>query len=124
MTGGAPHAVPPALAAIRARVKAVRSRALIRRHELLQLAHARGVWFRLRRLLADAERVLVVSPGQAQALLDEGLSPSPVGMELHPTKVIVCVTAVRARRLASVREIRPGLTAELLGATHLVFVSF
>jgi hypothetical protein len=117
-------AATPAVEKLRARAEAVRSRALVRRHELRQLPYARGAWFRLRRLLAGATRALVVSPEQIEALRREGLAPSPVGAELHPEKAIICVTADRALGLTVVRELRPALSAELLAATHLVLVSF
>jgi hypothetical protein len=124
MSQGASIVAVPAVEKLRARAKAVRSRALIRRYELRQLPYSRGVWYRLRRLLAGSARVLVVSPEQMEVLLGAGLAPSQVGAELSPAKAIVCVTPERARGLPFVREISPALSAELLGEMYLVLVSF
>jgi len=112
------------VARLEIRRKAILARAAIRSHELRQWSHARGVWFRLRRLLVDAERVLVVSPEVAQELIDEGCCPSAVGLELSPEKTIFCLDEQRAAALRDAVEIRPVLSGELLGAPHLVLVRF
>ena len=118
-----PGAVPHLLK-LSQRARAVRSRAAVRCYELRQMTHARGVWFRLRRVLVDAERVLLVSPREAEQLLREGFKAEPVGDELSPAKTIVFVPEVRAALLESARDVRPALSAELLASPSLVLVRF
>jgi hypothetical protein len=109
---------------LEARLKAVRARAAIRNYELRQLPHARGVWFRLRRLLVDADRVFILSPEQAREFIAQGYEPSPVGAELQPQKILLCLASDRAADLEGAREIKPGLSAEFLAATHIALVAF
>jgi hypothetical protein len=106
------------------RLRAIRARAAIKRHEIRQIPHAGGVWFRLRRLLADAERVLLVSAEQAAELIAEGFSAEAIGAEFEPAKTIICVPADRVAGLAGVREARPAMSVEILSAPWLVIVRF
>jgi hypothetical protein len=101
-----------------------RRRLLIRAWQYRQRDHAHGVWFRLRRTLAAAERLYVISAEDARMLLAEGLTPEPVGRELEPNKTIVFVPRDRVARIASARPIAPRLSAELLSATHLALIRF
>jgi hypothetical protein len=106
------------------RLREVRARAAIRNHEIRQIPHAGGVWFRLRRLLTGAERVLLISPECAAELLAEGFAPEAVGGELEPPKTIVAVPESRARRVEGAREVRPALSAEVLSAPAIAIVRF
>jgi hypothetical protein len=111
-------------AALERRLRQHRSRVLVRSWDYRQRRHARGVWYRLRRLLADADAVFEVSREDARRLLDEGCRPASVGAELEPPKLIVAATAERVSRLASARPLAVRLNAELLGAECLALVPF
>lgn len=111
-------------AALERRLRRMRSRVLVRSWDYRQRRHARGVWFRLRRLLAHASAALSVPPETAQRLLDEGFRPEAVGRELEPPKLMFVVPAARAARLESARPLAVRLSAELLAAECLVLVPF
>jgi hypothetical protein len=106
------------------RLRELRSRLRIRGWEYRQRGRSKGVWYRLRRALAEAERAFVVSADDARELIDEGFRPEPVGAELHPAKTILFVPGSRAERLRSGRETPVRLSAELLAARNLVLVPF
>jgi hypothetical protein len=106
------------------RVRQYRSRMLIRAWDYRQRRHARGVWFRLRRLLAGARRAFVIDERDAQRLLGEGYGVEPVGREIEPPKTIVRVPADRAATLPSAREVPVKLGGDLLRAAHLALVPF
>jgi hypothetical protein len=97
---------------------------LVRAYEYRQRRHARGVWFRLRRLLALAREAYAVPRDEAERLIAEGLQPDPVGRELGPPKTILVVPPDRATRIASARPLAVRLSAELLAAECLVLVPF
>jgi hypothetical protein len=106
------------------RLREMQARARIRSWEYRQRNRSKGVWYRLRRVLARAERVFVVSPEDARQLMLEGFVSESVGAELHPNKTIVFVPAERAERLTSARETPVRLSATLLEARHLALVPF
>lgn len=106
------------------RAERVRSRAAVRAWEYRQRNHAKGTWFRLRRLLADAARAYVVPEAEAHALEAEGFRPEPVGAALEPPKVMLVVPEARVASLPGKREIPVRLDAELLAARWLVLVPF
>lgn len=112
------------IASLERRLRQMRSRVLIRGYHFRQLQHADGVWFRLRRSLADAREVWAISPGDAEQLAAEGYPLDPVGEELAPPKQILRVPAERVARLPSARPIPLRLGAELLAAEGLVLVPF
>jgi len=85
---------------------------------------AKGVWWRLRRLLAEAERAAVVDADTAAALLADGFGAERVGQEVEPPKTLIFVPRDRFDRLAGRREIAVTLSAELLAARNLVLVAF
>ena len=89
-----------------------------------QRHHARGVWFRFRRVLADASEVYAVTREDAAELLAEGYRAEPVGQELQPPKLVVFAPAARVARLASARALTVRLSAELLAAECLALVPF
>ena len=70
---------------MRARAHAVRTRAAIRRWEYRQRRPA-GVWFRIRRVLADAKEAYVISVRDAERLIAEGYKPEACGAQLAPEK--------------------------------------
>jgi hypothetical protein len=106
------------------RLREHRSRVLVRAFDHRQRHHARGVWFRLRRLLALAREAYAVSREDADRLLGEGFQPDPVGHELLPPRVILSVPAPRVAELPSAQPLPVRLSAELLAAEHLVLVPF
>jgi hypothetical protein len=96
----------------------------VRSWDYRQRSHARGVWFRLRRVLADASAAYIIAPHEAQALLAEGHRAEAVGRELEPPKVIVFVPAERMARLASARPVPVRLAGDLLTAENIALVPF
>lgn len=111
-------------AVLERRVRQYRSRRLIQAWDYRQRHHARGAWFRLRRLLAGASQALVISPEDAAQLRAEGLMAEPVGNEFEPPTVIVCVPKSRVAGLGSAREVPVALTADLLNARCVALVRF
>jgi hypothetical protein len=106
------------------RLRQLRSRVLVRSWGYRQRHHARGVWFRLRRVLADASEAYAVAREDAAELLAEGYRAESVGQELEPPKLIVFAPAARVARLASARPLAVRLSAELLAAELLALVPF
>jgi hypothetical protein len=106
------------------RLRQLRSRLLVRAWDYRQRHHARGVWFRLRRVLADAAEAFAVSEEEARQLVAEGHELVPVGSELSPPRQIVFVSPERARRLASARPLVVRLSAELLASDCVALVRF
>ncbi len=111
-------------AALEQRARQYRSRMLIRAWAYRQRHHARGVWFRLRRLLAGASHAYVISSNDADQLRAEGFHIEPVGHGIEPPKVIVFAPPERVARLVSAKEVPVSLGGELLSAEYLVLVPF
>ena len=110
--------------ALERRVRQVRSRALVRAWEYRQRNHARGAWFRLRRVLADAAEAYVVCGEDTQHLLEDGHQALAIGLEFSPPKTIVFAARERVAHGPGVRQVPVRLGAELLAAEHLVLVPF
>jgi hypothetical protein len=106
------------------RLRQMRSRVVVRSWSYRQRHHARGVWFRLRRALADASEAYLIGREEADALAAEGHRVEPVGQELEPPRPIVFVPSARAAQIASARPVAVRLSAELLAAEGLALVSF
>ena len=106
------------------RARRIRSRLTVRSWEYRQRDHAKGAWFRLRRVLADAERAFVVSRDDAAVLTDRGIRPEPPGLELHPPRALYFAPREVLAQLPSAREIPVRLGAELLGADHVALLRF
>lgn len=106
------------------RVRQLRSRVLIRAWDYRQRRHARGVWFRLRRLLADASAAYALPLGEGRVLIAEGHSAEPLGGELEPPRLIVFVPAPRLAQIASARPLPVRLSRELLAAECLALTPF
>ncbi len=111
-------------AALERRVGELRRRVLVRSWAYRQRHHARGVWFRLRRLLADASGAFVIPAEEAGTLLAEGFRPEPLGEALEPPKVILFVPADRVARIAAARPLPVRLGRELLEAEYLALTPF
>jgi len=88
------------------------------------LRHARGVWFRLRRVLTFAREAYALPREEAERLMAEGHRPDPVGRELEPPRIVLFVPAERVAELASARPLAVRLSADLLSAECLVLVPF
>ncbi len=93
------------------RLREFRFRVAVRALEYRQRRHARGVWFRLRQLLAFASEAYAVPRGEGNRLIAEGRQPEPVGEELAPSRRSAsssCPSPTEARASATQRErIRP-----------------
>jgi hypothetical protein len=100
----------------------MRERALIHAWEYRQRMHGKGVWFRLRRVLVDAESAFSISERDADWLESQGQSPLAVGRELFPAKRVFFVRREQLRRLEAL-ELPVRLTAPLLQATSIVLVA-
>jgi hypothetical protein len=107
-----------------ARARAARTRAEVRRWDYRQRNLAAGVWFRLRRVLADARAAYVISEADAQRLTAEGYAVEPCGAELSPEKTILFVDEARLSMVASREPIPVELGPPLLGATAIALVAF
>jgi hypothetical protein len=110
--------------AMERRARRVRSQLARRAWEYRQRHHAGGVWFRLRRLLADASAAYAVPEEVARQLQTEGFPAEPVGAELEPPKVILSVPASRITRIDGARALPLRLGGELLGARYIALVRF
>ena len=106
------------------RLRELRSRVLVRAFDHRQRGHARGVWFRLRRVLTLAREAYALPPDEAKHLNAEGHRPEAVGRELEPSRVILFVPAERVARIASARRLAVRLSAEMLSAECLALVPF
>ena len=94
----------------------------MRAWEYRQLDHAKGAWYRLRRLLADAREAYAVAEDEASRLLGEGLRAEPAGAGIEPPKIIVFAPRQRLERIAGRRRLALHLDAELMAARAIVLV--
>ncbi|MGH9362625.1 MAG: hypothetical protein ACRD2T_11985, partial [Thermoanaerobaculia bacterium] len=92
--------------------------------EYRQRDHAKGVWFRLRRLLALSASAWSVPEAEARRLLDEGYAADPVGAQLEPPKVLVVVPEERLREIPERTPLPMRLGPELLAARWVALVPF
>lgn len=113
-----------AIERMRARARAVQARAQVRAWNYRQRHHAAGVWFRLRRVLADAKAAYVISDEDARRLLAEGHGEVACGREVAPAKTMVFVNERRLDRVESRRAIRVGLGPAFLAAGAIALVTF
>jgi len=104
------------------RARRIHERALIRAWEYRQRNHSKGVWYRLRRLLVDAEEVWIIDDSGADILEAAGLSPHPVGRELSPAKRVFFVSARELESVRIKRQIPVRMSAELLQADNIALV--
>jgi hypothetical protein len=109
---------------LRRRAAQVRARVTVRRWEYRQRRLAKGVWDRLRDVLARADVAYVVSDEEAASLIAQGLTPEPVGLQLHPPKTLLFVTAQQAERIPGRREVVVRLGEELLAACTVLLIPF
>lgn len=110
--------------ALHRRARASRARATVRAWEYRQQNHAKGTWFRLRRVLAEAREAWAIDAEDADRLVAEGFALESVGIELAPPKRIFFVPEQRLAAIARRRPVRVGLGADLLREGCLVLVRF
>lgn len=107
------------------RARHVRARAAVRRWEYRQRRHAKGVWVRLTRLLADVSHAWEIGEAVANELMAEGCQVEPVGLELEPAKKLVVVPATHLDPSgAGVRPIPVNLGADFLAARYVALRRF
>ncbi len=106
------------------RARQIRSRWALRAWEYRQRHYTHGVWFRLRRMLADASAAYAIPEIEAHILLAEGYAAEPVGAELEPPKVFLFVPADRLARIEGASALALRLDGELLAARHIALVPF
>lgn len=109
---------------MRARARDARTRATVQRWHYRQRHLASGVWFRLRRVLADAEAAYAISDEDARRLVVEGYAPEVCGGHVTPEKVIVFVDRRRVATVESRRPIPVGLGPDFLSARAVALVAF
>jgi hypothetical protein len=106
------------------RVQELRARTLVRSWAYRQRHHARGAWFHLRRVLADASAAFVIPADDAAMLVAEGYRLEPAGQALEPPKSIVFAPAERVAQIRRARAVPVRLGRELLEAEHLALTPF
>ena len=105
-------------------MRAVKARARVRSWTYRQRNLAAGVWFRLRRVLAQAQTAYDIPEEEARGLLAEGYRPEPCGGEVAPEKTILFVDEARLSRIATRRQIPVGLGPEFFAARAIALVPF
>jgi len=106
------------------RAQRARSRAAVRAWEYRQRKHSKGVWFRLRRVLAAAESAYAIPSSEVERLEEEGYRSEPVGAEIEPQKVILFVPAARLEQIPGKRRLQVALDAEFLAAPCVALSRF
>ncbi len=107
------------------RARRVRARGAVRQWEYRQRRHAKGVWVRLARLLADASHVWEIDEAVASELIAEGCQVEPVGLKLEPAKTLVVVPATHPDPSgAGARPIPVNLGAEFLASRYVALRRF
>ena len=106
------------------RARLIRERELIRGWEYRQRDHAKGVWYRLRRVLVDTAEAWVINDRDADRLAILGRVELPVGGELNPPKRIFVVTSQELAAAPSRRSIPVRVSGELLQARNLALIAF
>ena len=113
-----------ALDRMRTRARAVATRATIRSWSSRQRNLAAGVWFRLRRVLANARAAYVIPDDEASRLVAEGYRPELCGREVSPEKTILFVDEPRLSKVATRRQIPVNLGPDFLAATAVALIAF
>lgn len=114
----------PHTSGMQRRVRQARSRAAIRAWEYRQRHHAEGVWFRIRRLLAEASSAWEIPEAVCSRLLAEGFEPQRAGREIEPPKEIFFVPEDRLSEIPDRRPLPLRLGPEFLAARHIALVRF
>jgi len=112
------------LGTLQARARAVRTRAAVRSWHYRQRNLAAGVWFRLRRVLADAKAAYVIPDEDARQLVAEGCRAEACGAQVTPEKTIVFVDEHRLSTIKGRRLIPVGLGPDFMAAGAIALVRF
>jgi hypothetical protein len=102
----------------------VRALAAIRAWEYRQRNHSKGVWFRLRRVLADSESAFAIPCSAIERLKQEGFRTESVGTEIEPQKVILFVPAARLEEIPEKRPLRVALDTDFLSTPCVALIRF
>ena len=116
--------VRSALDRMRERARRARTRAAVRSWSYRQRHLAAGVWFSLRRVLADARAAWVISDEDALQLVAEGYRPEACGGEVAPAKTVLFVDEPRLSRIETRRPIPVGLGPDFLAASAIALIAF
>jgi hypothetical protein len=102
----------------------INQRAALRRWEYRQRHCSRGVWFRLRRVLADAQEAFLLDGPDGDRLIAGGFASERVGTELAPPKRLVFAPREAILELPSAHRVAVRLSPELLSASCVALVRF
>ena len=106
------------------RLRQLRSRVSIRKWELRQLGHARGVWFRFELLLAHTRRALAITEEEAATLREAGFEQHGVGGALEPAKSIFVLSEGQLLSSIQGRDVPLQDLQQILAARSLVLIPF
>jgi hypothetical protein len=107
---------------LHSRIREARSRATVLKWEARQSTLARGVWYRLRRLLTFSRELWAVGDATMNELIASGFTVAPEGNQIEPPKRIVLLPPVHRDRLAGGRQLPLGLRHEFFAERNLVLV--
>jgi hypothetical protein len=106
------------------RLRKMKQRLAVRSWEYRQRNASKGVWDRLRRMLALSERAFVLDDRIAADLIASGVLPEPVGAELEPPRRYFVLAASQIAAVAGAREITVSLDAQFLASADVALVRF
>jgi hypothetical protein len=107
------------------RARTVRARAVVRQWEYRQRRHAKGVWDRLTRVLADASHAWEIDEALANRLIAEGFQVEPIGLEIEPPKTLIMVPSSHPDPSGvGARPVPVSLGAEFLAARRVALRRF
>ena len=109
--------------ALHERARRARERALIRAWEYRQRHYAKGVWYRLRRVLVDAAEAWIIGNAGVDRLESAGHVPLPVGRELAPPIRLFFLSEEELEAISDRRQIPARLCTELLHAGNLALLA-
>ena len=107
-----------------ARIRQVRSRASVLKWQARQAKYSHGVWYRLGRLLAEAEEMYALDDAAMDELLAEGFANTLPAQEIVPPKRIVFAPRERMAGFANRRRLPMRVGSEFLAARNVVLVRF
>lgn len=106
------------------RLRKMKQRLAVRAWEYRQRATSKGVWDRLRALLALSERALALDADAAEALVRAGARPHPVGAALEPPRQYFVLRPADASLVSGGREIPVRLDSGFLDEPRVALVLF
>jgi hypothetical protein len=106
------------------RLRRMRSRVSIRKWEVRQIGHARGVWFRFELLLARTRRALAITAEDEARLRYGGFEPHAIGEELEPPKSIFVLSEEQLPSALQGRDVPLQDARQILLEPALVLIPF